>query len=106
MADTLLKGFPDSWGQHQATLIDHVGPTSYVQGGEKITAAQGLWPRSFAWVGSALTYSGTYRVDCIYPGTGLRSWVYFKWTNASTGQEVGNGVSLSGEKVRLLVVGG
>lgn len=100
-----VKGFPDTWGQHRAVPFEHLGPASYPSGGEYIGAPQ-LGVSACAHVGSGVSYSGTYRVDCIYPGAGVRNAVYLKWSNASTGQEVGNGVNLSGETVRLLVVGG
>lgn len=105
MADTNLKGFPDVWGQHSIPLIDHKGPKSYAQPGELISTG-GEWPRSFAFVIGGLDYSGTWRVDCGYLNSGLRSQVRLKWIVAATGQEVANGVNLSGATVRLLVVGG
>lgn len=105
MADKTIKGFPDTWGEHNVPLVDHKGPSSYASGGEVITAPF-LGPRIYAFIVGGLTYSGTYRVDAIYGSTGLRSSVNLKWTVASTGQEVAGGVNLSGETVRLLVIGG
>jgi len=105
MADKSVKGFPDTWGQHGVPLIDHKGPSSYVSGGEVIDAPF-LGPRIYAFIVGGLTNSGTYRVDAIYGGTGLRNSVSLKWTVASTGQEVTSGTNLSSETVRLLVIGG
>lgn len=105
MADKQVKGFPDSWGQHLIPLLDHSGPPSYVSGGEPIIVPR-FGARSYAYIGSALSSTGTYRVECIYGGLGLRSQVLLKWTVTSTGQEVSNGTNLSAETVRLWVVSG
>ena len=107
MANTsrAVKGFPDNWGLHSVPIVEHLGPASYVQGGELIKAPL-FGVRAYAHITGGLTYSGTYRVECLYPGTGIRSSVNLFWSVVSTGQQVTNGTNLSGEMVRLKVVGG
>ena len=105
MAVKTVKGFPAAWGAQVVPLVEHPGPFSYIPGGEVVHSGP-PFPRIFAYIAAGLSYSGTYRVDCLYPSSGLRSAVTLKWTLAATGQEVAGGTNLSGETVRLLVVGG
>jgi hypothetical protein len=108
MADQIVKGFLDTWGIHGVPLVEHKGPSKYTQGGETLTCGTNGYfgARAFAFLIGGITYSGTYRVEAVYGGAGLRATVKLYWTNVSTGQQVANNTNLSGETVRLLVVAG
>ena len=118
MANNPVQGFPDVWGKHSVTVVEHNGPASYVTGGEtaslKTPAFGGsttVGTRGFAYVAGGADYSATYRVDPVYssantPNAGIRNAVTLKWTVIATGAEVANATNLSAFTVRLLVVGG
>ena len=100
-----LRGFPDTWGTHTANPIEHTGPSSYTSGGYSVPPSE-FMVSAFVWVSSVTSYSGTYRVDPVYGGYGNRSGIKLRWVVVSTGQEVAGTTDLSGETVRLLVIGG
>lgn len=111
MANNPVSGFPDVWGKHGVPLVDHTGPASYVTGGETLgTPTYGgsnvLGTRGYTYVSGGMTNSGTYRVDCLYGGSGVRSQVKLRWTVVATGAQVAATTNLSAETVRLLVIGG
>ena len=125
MANNPVQGFPDTWGKHAVTVIEHNGPASYVQaasgGDTSLTTPSWGGPssvgtRAFSFVSGAVDYSGRYRADPFYsgntPNAGIRNAVPLRWTYTGThsgdtaGAEVAAAVNLSGVTVRLMVVGG
>lgn len=116
MADTMLPGYISTIGSKYNAIVDHLGPTSYVTGGETITAAQyGVGGIEFVNTmndftqGTAqytgVSFSGTYFVNVIMPTTtalgGALSKFTLKWYVVATGAEVANTTNLSAEKVRF-----
>ena len=110
-ANHKVTGVEPWGGRSKATIVDHIGPSSYPTGGEKLgQGAMGgpnvLGLSGFAYIANGITNSGTYRVEALYSGRGMRSTVLLKWTTISTNTEVSSAVDLSGETVRLLAIGG
>ena len=111
MSNIVVAGVEPWGGRSRAVILDHTGPTSYATGGESLGQSAFGGPNilglaGFYKVDGGLTMSGTYRVDCIYGGAGVRSTVKLKWTVYATGTEVAAATNLSGETVRLLAIGG
>lgn len=98
MANNPVQGFPDTWGKHAVTVIEHNGPTSYVTGGETAALATPSWggsttvgTRGFSYVSGGIDYAGAYRVDPDYsaansPNAGIRNQVSLRWTYAGLSQ--------------------
>lgn len=98
-------GYVDIWGKHGGAVIDHTGPKSYTTGGQTLTASRyGL--RSLDYVGGGISVSGTYVARGKAVGKGNRTTYTLVWFVVSTGAEVGSGVDLSAETVKLFAVGG
>src|SRR5690242_11966900 len=98
-------GYVDIWGKHGGAVIDHTGKSSYVQGGDTLTASRyGL--RSIDYVGGGLTISGTYEVRGKAIAKGNKTTYKAVWFVVATGAEVAAAVDLSAETVKLFAVGG
>ena len=106
MADKILFGYPHRNGRQNVVVMDHYGPTSYQTGGESLSP--GLYDMAgFDMVTlpvPAVTESGNYSLGWTRAsGTGgftLPS-VTLQWYVISTGAEVGSGVNLSTEFLRM-----
>lgn len=115
MGDTTLPGLqaePVS-GRVKWTFLDHSGPASYATGGEKYpTQSPYGGPNSAGLAGvyfivPTWSQSGTYFVQPKYvtPG-GVRGTCQLIWYVAATGAQVASTTNLSGETVRLAILGG
>jgi hypothetical protein len=117
MIDTPFPGNPTVFGNKNVEFLEHVGPKSYPSGGEVYDAAHLGWG-GLEWVSAAsgnmavtqgATYSGTYNVRVIYATTsaiqGALPSVKLQWFVANGGAEVTAAIDLSGEVIRLFVVG-
>jgi hypothetical protein len=94
VANNPVQGFPDTWGKHGVAVIEHNGPSSYVQvanGGDTAltTPSWGgsstVGTRAFSYVDNATDYSGAYQVTPVYssantPNAGIRNAVALRWT--------------------------
>lgn len=97
MANLFVKGYPDVFGKHKTSLVDHGGPTSYTSGGELLTTSStygGVNPfgtSSYDYVqADGVSISGNYYCQPRYTGTGLRTSVYLLWFYSGV---VGQGVN-------------
>lgn len=116
MANANVKGYTDVWGKHGADVYDHAGPKSYTQwsapstGGDVVKAATfGLRSIDFI-VPIGYTVSGSYFVVAKLtaggggnPASAILIW--YPIATIGTTQVTGS-TDLSGETIRLLVVGG
>lgn len=101
-------------GRVKWSFIDHSGPSSYVNPGGDPFPTQNQYggPNTAGLAGvyfvvPTWSQSGTYFVQAIYPGAGsVHGAVKLKWSVAATGGQVANGTDLSGETVRLMILGG
>lgn len=117
MADYPLAGYPSVFGNKKSEVLDHSGPSSYPTGGETFSAQQLGWggleyidlPHGAKTATFGNTYSGTYFVQVTYTTVsavaGALPSVLLKWYVANGGAEVGAGVDLSGEYLRIFVLG-
>ena len=82
------------------------GSNSYTTGGV-LFSAQRLALKTFAFIWpETLTESNTYFVKILRTGTGTNSGtVLVKWFVQATGAEVGAGVDLSAEYIRIAAIG-
>lgn len=85
-------------------LSDYTGPASYTTGGVTVSASAfgmlmlyGVWPMD-------LTVSGNFFVKFVSPKAPKAKTVVAIWFT-SAGVQVGNGVNLSAEKIRVLGLG-
>lgn len=111
---TLLKDFPQPWGNRMVSIIDHVGPASYTQittgspptGGDVVTAAEfGL--KSLSQVLAPLSDDGTYNVEATL-GLALgqeASQARLMWITANTGAQAAGATNLSARSIRLIGIG-
>lgn len=127
-----MDGYPTSWGSSRAAVLPHAGPASYTQitrgtapanatGGDSVSAVSaGL--KLISYVVGGITDTGNFRVDGIAtsrsgqtPFAVPKTTYTLKWTALATatigGQsqtintEAAASSDLSGEYVRLLVIG-
>ena len=115
-----LRGgtYPTSWGDKRASVMTLVGPASYTQftapstGGQDVQAEQqgGVKTVDFAIGGSS--DDGTHRVEVVHYEAGSVRGVTIvdavfvvKWYVIATDVEAAGAVDLSGQTVRILVVG-
>lgn len=111
MANTKVPGYPTVIGDKAVTCVDHTGPASYTTHGESFGAPNqfggvnqfGL--RNYDWIGGGVSQSGTYAVEGRLTGSGNQVTFKLVWSVVATGAEVANATNLSGETVRLLLVG-
>jgi hypothetical protein len=123
MTRKILPGYDTSFGNKKASIWDEYGPKSYpASGGVTITAKTLGWG-GFDWfkvcnfqvatvnsqtVVVPLSFSGTYFATAAFASTAPDSAVasvVMKWYVTSTGAEVGSGVDLSAEAVRVFALG-
>ncbi len=111
--NTPVPGYTDVWGKHAVWIGDHAGPASYTTGGETLGQASNAFGgvnqfglRSIDAAFGDLTVSGTYYVRVQFTGKGARTTAKLLWYTASTGNQVSASTNLSGETVRLTVIGG
>ena len=92
----------EPWGgRSRAAFFDHYGPSSYATGGEPLTPSSAfggsnqLGLARFTFIDSAITNSGSYRVECLYGGVGTRQSVNLVWRpSGSAGSSIGIPLSL------------
>lgn len=115
MPNTTLQGLqaePVS-GRVKWTFMDHTGPASYVAGGETFPTQSAYGGPNNAGLASVYfvvpgwSQSGTYFIQAQYvlPG-GIRGTAQLVWYVAATGAPVTPTTNLSGETVRLMILGG
>lgn len=97
---------PQSLGEVFIAARDLPGPASYVNGtGQKISAnAFALLSMRLAHA-TAIDSTGTWYAQIQWPGPGAQTYFYARWYVLATGAEVGNGVNLSGGKIRFAAIG-
>lgn len=111
MANYILPNYPHQVGAQKWVIVDHSGPSSYVTGGETfLPGAFGMGSIDFIGMSiPAATMSGNYHISVAYTtgtsGQPVKS-ATFVWSSVSTGSEVAQGTNLSGEIIRLMLVGG
>lgn len=118
MADTILKGYVDIWGKHGAVVSDHTGPALYTTGGETIgvnslVGVNRYGLRSYDFVDSmGLSVSGNYYMRTQPTGIGSRTtfkaiWFYseINTLGQTANTQVAANTNLSGETIRLLLIG-
>jgi len=120
MAETILPGYVTTIGNKYLVIDDHAGPVSYTTGGETVTAAQfGLGGIDFidgcndVVQGTAqinnVSFSGVNFVAIKLPtttGPGVANTkITLQWFVVATGAEVAATTNLSGQTVRLRIVG-
>lgn len=126
-----LDGYPTSWGSSRASVVPHAGPSSYTQvtvgtapavatGGDTMQAvAAGM--KYIDFIGVGVTDTGNFRVEGIPKArsglnSGQQTTTYtLRWIACRTasiggqsqtvGTEAAASTDLSGEIVRLLVIG-
>ena len=114
-----LDGYPTPWGASFASVITLSGPASYVQftapstGGQDVRSLPEAGPKTVDFAIGGSSDDGTHRVEVVHyeagavPGGGTLANATFvlKWYVIATGAEVGAGVDISAQIVRVLVVG-
>ena len=111
-------GYPTSWGSSRASVVTIVGPASYTQftapsvGGQDVLVEPeaGMKFVDFAIGGSS--DDGTHRAEVVHyeagtiRGTVVTDAVFvLKWYVIATDVEVGAAVDISGQTIRVLVIG-
>lgn len=120
MAENVFPGYVTTVGNKYLIMDDHAGPASYTTGGETFTASQvGLGGIEFiegmndiiqgTQQYTGVSFSGTFFVNISVattaaPGVPV-SKVTIKWFVVATGAEVANTTNLSGQFVRLRILG-
>lgn len=114
MADTVLKGYPQSEGGKIGSVIDHTGPASYTQvttgatptGGDSIGAVS-FGMKYIEAIEGSMDNTGVYVALPIKVGTdalGATTWI-LRWFTAATMAEVAGAVDLSAKHIRLRAIG-
>lgn len=116
MGNKAVNGYTDVWGKHGAAIYDHTGPSSYTQWTAPSTGGDQLTPSAFGLrsIDIALpigyTVSGNYFVIAkLTAGNGgnLSKAILVWYPKATIGTtQVAGAVDLSGETIRLLLIGG
>lgn len=112
MGNTAVSGYTDIFGKHGAWIGDHTGPKSYStwsapNTGGDVVAATNFGLRSIDGLfAMGISESGTYYVMAKLSSTQGASvnTAILVWIVAATGNQATG--DLSGETVRLLVIGG
>lgn len=108
MADFILPGYETTIGNKKYAILDHTGPSSYVNPGGETMKGFGLNWGGFdnVNIGNSLsgTYSGKFTPTGTPRGQAFQTGVMRFYVN-STGAEVANAVDLSGELFRIECVG-
>lgn len=116
MSEIAVKGYTDVWGKHGAAIYDHTGPKSYVQwtapstGGD-IVGHDRFGLRNIDFIHAiGFTVSGSYFVVAkLSAGNGgnlpKATLIWYPIATIGTTQVAG-ATDLSGETIRLLVIGG
>jgi hypothetical protein len=98
-------------GNKYIAALEHKGPAVYATGGETITAAQLGWGGIDILAAAQYSYSdaatGTYFVQVFFGvgASGAVASVKILWRVSATGAEVGAGVDLSAEAIRIFALG-
>jgi hypothetical protein len=107
MANQPLAGYNTPFRDKLLGILDHTGPSNYATGGEVIYATDlGLLGIDFAQV-AAVSMSGNYTAIVLYPVNAFNSCQHINlaWYVYSTGNQAAPGTNLSGEHIRLEVIG-
>jgi hypothetical protein len=98
MGESLIKGYSDVWGKHAAAITDHVGPTSYVKGGETLSLPSPIGLRTIdVLCPEGISFSGNYKVVAQSPGTqgALKNTAKLLWYPTSQAAVTDSGTLLS-----------
>lgn len=112
-----LPQYPMPMGVRKALVVELGGPSEYELGydeGHVIDAQQfgmgfidGVMPLSESYSGTYLIRPRATTVDAAPSANlGAGRYYYLRWYTISTGAEVADETDLSGEKVRVLIIGG
>jgi hypothetical protein len=105
---TPFTGYPISVANRIENVVDYTGPVSYVTGGDIINARD-LQMSAIDFVSAAqYSSSATYVLVVLYPlvsPNAAANTVTLAWYVGVTGLQVTPGTNLSGEHVRLRVIG-
>lgn len=108
MADQILPGYQTYFGNKIKICFDHQGPASYTTGGETL-GVSGLNIGGIESVDSiSSSISGTYVARWLFNANALGEpfqTYKLQWFVLATGAEVGSGVNLSAEYIRLSITG-
>jgi len=97
MGNVNVKGYPDVWGKHKVSIVDHTGPVSLPAGGEVLGPSStygGVNPfgtSSYDFVLASTSISGNYTAVFQPSGTGQRTTGNLIWQ--FTGASGANGVA-------------
>lgn len=98
-------GTADVFGGKLFNVPSYRGPSSYANGvGDLVDASPFGFESTILFVAGTMAVSGTYYV-IPQPASSLTTRWYLRWFVVSTGQEVSNGIDLSGESVQLMGIG-
>ncbi len=114
-----LDGYPTPWGASFVSVITLTGPASYSQftapstGGQDVRSLPEAGPKTVDFAIGGSSDDGTHRVEVVHyeagavPGGASLANATFvlKWYVIATGSEVAGAVDLSGQTVRVLVIG-
>jgi hypothetical protein len=118
MSQVSFAEYPTPPGGKPMSMCDVTGPASYTQmvngtapaiptGGQSVAAS--FWGLvGIQWAHGGLSESGTYIVQVMLSPFGqntLASALLLRWITQSSGAEASPGANLSGETVRLMVIG-
>jgi hypothetical protein len=101
MANTAIAGVEPWGGRTRAIILDHTGPSSYVIGGESLSQSANGGPNvlglaGFYHVEAGVSASGTYTIQVLYGGTGVRNSIKLRWNYRASSQGVSSVTSSGG----------
>jgi hypothetical protein len=103
--DRTIGSYHDSSNTRIRKLGGYTGPTSYVTGGDAITAAElGIGRIELLLLGVA-TNGTLYRTLVYVPSTTTTSGGTIRWLDATNGTEIANGTNLSAYSTRFEAIG-
>ena len=114
-----LDGYPTPWGASFASVVTVTGPASYTQftapstGGQDVQSLPEAGPKTVDFAIGGSSDDGTHRVEVVHyeagavlGGSTLANAVFvLKWYVIATDVEAAGAVDLSGQTVRILVIG-
>lgn len=95
----------DEFGGKLFHVPSYKGPLSYSNGvGDSLDPRSFGFPNSLIFVSGSMTVSGTYYVVA-QPKSGMITAWTLRWFITGTGDEVSQGINLSGETLQLMGIG-